>query len=118
LEEVLNLLQPIPSGSEGKHKYVGMFREPTMTSAMRDFILIVENAGQRSIRQEAANPTAYDVVQYDGPKHVSSTIVNKVVIRAATKAELQAKIKSWMEQIGLDPEDEDDLSYINWKPRR
>lgn len=66
------------------------------------------------LREAMAKPVAYEVVRLDGPKHESDTVVQRTVIHASTKADLQAKIKAWMEQIGLDPEDDDDLSYVDW----
>ena len=69
------------------------------TPTMRELINIMEARG-----------TAYEVVRYDAPN--SSRVVDRTVIRARDKAELTAKLKVWMDQQGLDPDDEDDLTHI------
>lgn len=70
-----------------------------------------------SVMTEAKKPTgkmvAYKIVRFDGPKNVSDKIIDRTVIHAATTAERDQKIKAWMEKIGLDPEDEDDQTYID-----
>jgi hypothetical protein len=66
------------------------------------------------VEAKGAQPPAYEVVRLNGPKNQSSRVIERTVIHATTKAELHAKIKAWMEQIGLDPDDEDDLSYVTF----
>lgn len=71
-------------------------------------------ASRRTVSEATVKPMAYEVVRLDGPKHESDTIVARTTIHAAGKDDLRAKLKAWMEQIGLDPEDEDDLSCVDW----
>ena len=56
----------------------------------------------------------FHVLRYDGPKHLSNTVIDQTTVHADTKAELRRKIGAWMEEIGLDPKDEDDLSSVEW----
>ena len=37
-------------------------------------------------------------------------------IQASNDAELLARLRAWMQSLGLDPDDDDDLSLVNWIP--
>jgi hypothetical protein len=52
----------------------------------------------------------YHVARYHEPN--SSKVIDSTVVHAANKAELHGHVRKWMEKIGLDPDDEDDHSYI------
>jgi hypothetical protein len=73
---------------------------------MRELINIMESRGTM----------AWDVVRYDAPN--SGRVIDRTVIQAADKVQLKARIRAWMDQIGLDPEDEDDLAHIAWTARK
>lgn len=82
---------------------------------MRRLIQLVETAG-RAGRRTAKPPesVAYEIKRYDGPNNEASKVVDRIVLYAATKDELHSKIRAWMDQIGLDPDDEDDLNTLDW----
>jgi hypothetical protein len=63
--------------------------------------------------KKSPKAVAYKIVRFDGPKNVSGKIIDSTLIYASTKAERDQKIKAWMEEIGLDPEDEDDQTYVD-----
>ena len=83
-------------------------------SDLRHWINLVESTKKRMPKVPTSKLTPYEVVRYNGPKNQSSTILDKTVIHATNRDELQRKIKDWMEQINLDPEDEDDLNTVSW----
>lgn len=58
---------------------------------------------------------SYDVERYHEPG--SSKVVARTVIRARDRADLKAKLRAWMDQQGLDPEDEDDLAHIAYRAK-
>jgi nicotinic acid phosphoribosyltransferase len=69
----------------------------------RDFIL-----EDLSKKKSAKQP--YLVVRHDSP--TSSKVTHSTTIHAANKAELHGHVRTWMDKIGLDPDDEDDHSHI------
>ena len=58
---------------------------------------------------EAAT-SVYDVVRVREPG--SSTVTDRVRIPAVSRAQLQQRVRAWMQQLGMDPDDEDDQSLI------
>lgn len=59
-----------------------------------------------------SKPAAYDVVHYNTPKEIGGKVLNSTVIYAASDAERLGKVKIWMDEIGLDQDDEDDWATI------
>ena len=66
---------------------------------MRELINIVEAKGP-----------ACQVARHTEPN--SGRVVASTVVHATWYAELNRLVRAWMEEQGLDPDDEDDLSYI------
>ena len=69
---------------------------------------------QPSMRQliritEAVAPI-YHVVRLQEPR--SSLVADQVQIQAASRQSLQQQVREWMQQLGLDPDDEDDQALI------
>ena len=66
--------------------------------SMRELITIMEATMPRK-----SQPSYWRVVRYDGPN--SSRVVDEIQIPAANRGELNARVREWMDQIGLDPDD-------------
>ena len=54
--------------------------------------------------------SVYDVVRVREPG--SSAVTDRVRIPAVSRAQLQQRVRAWMQQLGTDPDDEDDQSLI------
>jgi hypothetical protein len=59
---------------------------------------------------EAATRPTHDVVRLQEPG--SSVVIDRREIRAANKQDLHQQVRAWMDQLGLDPDDEDDQAVI------
>lgn len=76
---------------------------------------------QPSMRQlinitEASTLPTHDVVRLQEPG--SSMVIDRREIRAANREALRQQVRAWMEQLGLDPDDEDDQAVIRVTARQ
>jgi hypothetical protein len=72
-------------------------------------------AGGGSVSQSRSNPKRFyaELKHHDGPNYESSKILNRSIVEAANNEELKTKTAAWMENLGLDPNDEDDQMRIS-----
>jgi hypothetical protein len=63
------------------------------------------------VKKKITNTASYKISYYSDP--YNGKLIDHIIVQATDKKSLHSKIRDFMNQKGLDPDDEDDQSLIN-----